>query len=295
MGADSKIEWTDHTFNPWIGCTKISPGCDHCYAKAWADRYRRDVWGPKKPRQRTSASNWRLPYKWDAAAKAAGRPAFVFTASLADVFDNEANELWRAELLDLIAATPNLRWLVLTKRVGNVLRLLGRYIMEFGVPVWPPNAWLGATIVNQEEADRDIPKLLQAKQRLGIPRVFLSMEPLLSGVVIPPEWLAQIDWIIVGGESGANARPMHPDWARSLRDQCQAAGVPFLFKQWGEWFPYGEFDGEGKQNSCDRGERPGLWHTWEQPLGGFSVRLLGGKKAAGRLLDGVEHNGRPQA
>lgn len=237
MVVNSKIEWTDHTFNPWIGCTKVSPGCDHCYAEAWAARFGTATWGPGQPRKLTSEANWAQPLKWDQQAAAEGRRYRVFCASLADVFDNEVPDVWLMRLWQLIFATPNLDWLLLSKRIGNAARMLP--------PGWGngyPNVWLGASIVNQAEADRDIPKLAAIPARVR----FLSMEPLLGPVDlrglrtdyngrINAFLHDRIQWVIVGGESGHNARPMHPDWARSLRDQCVEFGVPFLFKQWGEW------------------------------------------------------------
>ena len=252
---NSKIEWTDHTFNPWIGCTKISPGCDHCYAEALSRARLGVEWGTGSPRRRTTPANWAKVRAWDRKAAQTGDRPKVFCASLADVFDNEVPAAWRAELFDLIRPTPNLDWLLLTKRIGNAAAMLpAGYVLG--------NVWLGATIVNQAEANRDIPKLLATPAY----RRFLSMEPLLGPVDLT--WItfpndrggeecynalstylpegetfsdgsctATVDWVIVGGESGPGARPMHPDWARSLRDQCQAAGVPFFFKQWGEWRP----------------------------------------------------------
>lgn len=249
MSANTKIEWADHTFNPWIGCTKVSPACDHCYAEvSTPSRTLGVVWGSGQPRRRTTPGNWAMPKRWNAQADAFhaehGRHQRVFCASLADVFDNEVPDEWRADLFDLIEATPRLDWLLLTKRVGNVPELLRRILRR----ELPANVWLGATICNQGEADRDIPKLL----RVRATRHFLSMEPLLGQVNLMPwigtadmasmKWLqdprapgAEIDWVIVGGESGPKARPMHPDWVRSLLDQCEAAGVPFMLKQWGEW------------------------------------------------------------
>lgn len=273
MSANTKIEWADHTFNPWIGCTKVGPGCDHCYAEADFDKRRHVVtWGAGQPRKRTAASTWALPLRWNAEAERLGIRYRVFCASLADVFDNQVPQLWRTSLFGLIHDTPHLDWLLLTKRIGNALEMLKSDTPE-GIAMGAlPNLWIGATIVNQEEADRDIPKLLAVPAA----KRFLSMEPLLGPVDLETIHNTDfgegqpylhpligrvsdghgdgcsapaIDWIIVGGESGPNARPMHPDWARSLRHQCQLAGVPFLFKQWGEW-----------------------------------TRV--GKKAAGRLLDG---------
>lgn len=295
MAENSNIEWTRHTFNPWIGCQKVGPGCDHCYAETWDSRglqQRESRWGAHAERTRTSPANWRKPLAWDRAAAAAGERHRVFCASLADVFDNHATIMpeWRADLWALIRATPNIDWMLLTKRPGNIDWMLP--------PDWGagyPNVWLGCTVVNQAEADRDIPKLLAVPARVR----FLSMEPLLGSVDLETIWLRRdgqratdlsnrlgdyvrplsgnftdsptIHLVIVGGESGPGARPMHPDWARSLRDQCVAAGVPFFFKQWGEWITAKGLPGHMT-----------IGHVFD---GGFQMIRLG-KNAAGRLLDG---------
>ena len=331
MGEATKIEWADATYNPWIGCTKVSPGCDHCYAEGLATARLGVEWGPLAERRRTAASTWKQPLAWNRKAAAAGERYRVFCASLADVFDNAVDQHWRRDLAALILMTPHLDWLLLTKRIGNAAEMLAD-MFPAGAQ---PNVWIGATIVNQAEADRDIPKLLAIKQLCGVSKVFLSMEPLLGPVRLDrlredldgsiswesclnrkrfSEWGGEdgnggdidgcpaVDWVIVGGESGPGGRPMHPDWARSLRDQCAAAGVPFLFKQWGEWAP-GEnapgpqmrtetgahlsADGEwwfeqitkrmGEELHCD--DEPDVWRF--------------GKKDAGRLLDGVRHDGVP--
>jgi protein gp37 len=279
MAENTSISWTDHTFNPWLGCTKISPACDNCYAENLMDKRMHVVtWGAGQARKRTSKSNWQLPRKWnrraalmegawqrgielhdydEAACIANGfiepnRPR-VFCASLADVFDNAAPAEWRVDLLDLIAETPHLDWLLLTKRIGNAHQMLTqatahdhRFLDSNDHYCPPQNLWIGATICNQAEADRDIPKLLATPAA----KRFLSIEPMLGAVDLS-KWLELARWdslgrakqtqgldlVICGGESGKNARPMHPDWVRSLRDQCQAAGVPFHLKQWGEWLP----------------------------------------------------------
>lgn len=323
MSENSAIEWTDHTFNPWEGCQKVGPGCDHCYAETRNARFGGGTaanWGPGAPRRRTSASNWNKPLAWNRAHgeffAAHGRRQRVFCASLADVFDNAVDPTWRADLFALIEQTPNLDWLLLTKRSGNVrdmvpLPWISKPFQHGPDPTniypagWPSNVWLGASIVNQEEAERDIPKLLAVPAA----RRFLSMEPLLGPVDfydVSNNWykrgyapwsnapiLHGIDWIIVGGESGPGARPMHPDWARTLRDQCTAAGVPYLFKQWGEWLP--AIDGRsvlGKTLILE-GAAPFTstpeWHGFDN--GQQSARV--GKKAAGRQLDGVQHDGYP--
>jgi len=229
----------------------------------------------------------------------------VFCASLADWLDKEAPIEWLADLLALIRATPHLDWLLLTKRIGNFdkrLKQACRHAQTFHtddtlwqwIAAWacgdevPPNVWIGATIVNQEESDRDTPKLLAVPAA----KRFLSMEPMLGPVDLWPMTIPHthkgidrpaIDWVIVGGESGPGARPMHPDWASSLRDQCAAAGVPYLFKQWGEWSPATLLDA-GPAHA-----RAEVHHFGDCDT--FKV----GKKAAGRLLDGRTHDGFPSA
>jgi len=243
MAENTKIEWADHTFSPWTGCTKVSPACDHCYAEGWAKRSGHVKWGSGQPRRRTSDANWRMPIKWDREAERTGVRPRVFCASLADVFDNEVDPAWRADLFKLIADTRNLDWLLLTKRVGNVIKManevadmprLGSHTGHLIAHQWrngrpPKNVWLGATVVNQEEADRDIPKLLAVPAA----KRFLSIEPMLGPMLLQEHALSRIDWVIVGGESGPGARPIHPDWARSIRDQCAAAGVALFVKQMG--------------------------------------------------------------
>ncbi|NVI06386.1 phage Gp37/Gp68 family protein [Paraburkholderia youngii] len=327
MSENSKIEWTDHTFNPWEGCQQVGPGCDHCYTETRNARFAGGIainWGPGAPRRRTSAANWRKPLAWNAAhpefSAAHGRRQRVFCASLADVFDNAVDLLWRRDLFRLIADTPNLDWLLLTKRIGNVSTML-RHI---GVERLPENVWLGATIVNQEEANRDIPKLLSVPARVR----FLSMEPLLGPVdltrlphgdesdldvlrgqvvytsqhfAVPPDPLGKlISWVIVGGESGPGARPMHPGWARSLRDQCEEAGVPFLFKQWGEWRLMSADEQRANPASVTRGH-VSSWPDGTLGRGDFGSNggygkplFLMGKKAAGRLLGGRTHDEFPE-
>lgn len=254
MAENTKIEWATHTFNPWVGCTKVSPACDNCYAEMWAKRSGMVEWGPKADRRRTTENNWRTPIKWNSEAGRLGIRSRVFCSSLADVFDNAVPVQWRIALMKLICETPNLDWLLLTKRIGNASEMLEtafravHHQREGWADNTLPNVWIGATICNQEEADRDIPKLLAVPAA----KRFLSIEPLLGPVNLhhalwEPGFIDRdgsilrqrkaLHWVIVGGESGHGARPMHPDWATSLRDQCTAAGVPFLFKQWGEWTP----------------------------------------------------------
>lgn len=314
MAENSAIEWTHHTFNPHEGCTKVGPGCDNCYAEARDIRFTGGAhWGPHAPRRRTSAANWRKPLKWNRAAAKAGQRHRVFCASLADVFDNHPSitDDMRRELGVLILATPHLDWMLLTKRIGNALRYLA-IMFPNGIPA---NVWIGATIVNQEEADRDIPKLLDVPAKVR----FLSIEPMLGPIdlrgLVPQitcgAWckiactasgdeecskhLPGLHLIICGGESGPKARPMHIDWARFLRDQCVAGDIAFLFKQWGEWSPGGFLP---KAGSCGPDRvgwiRPdGTWATASDPDShlfcespGRSHILRVGKARAGRLLDG---------
>lgn len=326
MAENSHIEWTHHTFNPWRGCTKVSEGCKFCYAETLSARNHATlgVWGPKGSRPIAVESYWRQPLKWqkkafeDVFAYLNHLEAYeeglhemkpvrpirprVFCASLADVFegrDTMPKDSWnavedaRARLFALIEKTPNLDWLLLTKRPENVLTMVPAGIgsqMRF-----PDNLWIGTSVEDQKTANERIPHLLQVPAKVR----FLSCEPLLGPVSLNihlsgcggsvfldclrgiEEWGTDdesdtsysenhIDWVIVGGESGKNARPMHPDWARSLRDQCQAAGVPFLFKQWGEWSPY------PAHSHQDHG------HVFDDWTKMYRV----GKSRAGRTLDG---------
>lgn len=248
LGEASKIEWTDHTFNPWVGCTKISPACDHCYAEGWAKRSGRVQWGEE--RRRTTPAYWRQPLKWNADCAREAVRKRVFCASLADIFDNEVPTEWRADLFRLIRATPHLDWLLLTKRIGNAPAMIERaltdgHLLTSREPYWPwPNVWLGATIANQEEADRDVPKLLHVPARVR----FLSVEPMLGYINYLPSWCPthdfsggfcvgpcpdrrDVNWVICGGESGHRARPLEVHWASELREAARRIGAAFFMKQ----------------------------------------------------------------
>lgn len=230
MGQYSTIEWTTHTFNPWWGCVRVSPGCEHCYAETLAKRWGHAVWGPAKTTSRRMMSDayWQQPIKWNEAAERSGERARVFCASMADVFEEHPDlEAPRWRLWDLIEATPWLDWLLLTKRPENVLANTARWAPYSANGKWPDNIWMGASAEDQRRLDERIEHL----QRIPAKVRFLSCEPLLSRIALPSD--AGVHWVIVGGESGAHARPMNPDWARDLRDQCQTAGVAFFFKQWG--------------------------------------------------------------
>lgn len=398
MAANSKIEWTTHTFNPWRGCTKVAAGCAHCYAERDSKRNSKllGIWGDQGTRVLASDEMWREPVKWDKSAACyetfdcnAGdhcdacpqknRPR-VFCASFADVFeeydlpllDHRGRQVFvnkdgvmssepvgrqasmndaRRRLFKLIDATPNLDWLLLTKRPENIRRMWCSHVNTDGMPpsnLHRKNVWLGTSIATQLDADKNIPELLKCRNLS--PVLFVSAEPLLESVDVRRwtsvglqcsgcdwsgcestsngqrvstdessdfEFLCPacdepcghtpidecIDWLICGGESGPKAEPMHPAWPRSLRDQCTAAGVPFFFKQWGEWVG-GHFDDRKSKMICDAataGETVGrvFWtnhgepsvHKWDM-LDHYwrhaSARV--GKKNAGRLLDGREWN-----
>lgn len=287
MGEHSSIEWTDHTFNPWIGCQHVSEGCDFCYAETLMDkRLHRVEWGPHGKRRRTSESNWREPLAWDIKAAAAGRRDRVFCASLADVFDMRAPVGAREDLFRLIADTPNLIWMLLTKRPQNMALLMP--MTWGGGQSVPTNVWLGITAENQAEYERRWPLLSESHA----PVRFVSYEPALGPLDIS-QCRTKPDWIICGGESGPGARPMHPDWARSMRDQCQAAGVSYLFKQWGDWAwsPDDMNYAEGETWAWVKYGRTGKDSVVAHSSGHTAVRL--GKKLAGRLLDGREWDQMP--
>lgn len=286
MARDSKIEWTDDTFNPVIGCAKVAPGCQHCYAERMSARIVSRKWGTEAAggvRVRTSEKYWNDPIRWNRKAEKAGIRRRVFCASWADVFEDFAGPIvwhdgrpvinrWseapytmndvRADLFRLIDRTPWLDWLLLTKRPENIRRFAydawaekvsGHVSQNEGDGRrWKPrgNVWLGTSIAVQADADANIPALQKCRELS--PVLFLSCEPLLGPVDLKLG-SAGIDWVIAGGESGPHARPMRPAWVRWLRDQCQAESTPFFFKQWGEW---------------------GAVH---QPIGGAADRAINGK------------------
>jgi protein gp37 len=235
MGENSKIAWTNHTWNPWIGCTKVGPGCEHCYAEAWDARFSSDQiaahWGPGAPRRRTSAALWAKPTKWNAEAERTGERPWVFCASLADVFDNEAPVGARCDLFNLVSNCQNLRWQFVTKRIGNAAKML-----PIG-SIWSKcysHVGIVSTVVTQEECGRDLPKLIALKQEFGVAWVGLSIEPQLELVI--PDSPHGLDWIITGGESaqrGASARPYDPHWARALIVYGRRNSIPIFVKQMG--------------------------------------------------------------
>jgi len=251
VGETTAIAWTDHTFNPWIGCAKVCPECANCYAEGYGQRFG-VAWGERGDRRRTSPSNWRQPLRWHRAAVRDGVRRRVFCASLADVFEDRADiEPWRRDLFDVIESCHGLDWLLLTKRPEHVREMAQRWRDD-----WPAHVWLGTSAGTQETADCAIPHLLAVPG----PRVrFLSAEPLLGPVELS-RWVfdreaaidrAQwgpvamsreqaeaviehpLDWVIVGGESGPRARPCSVEWVRSIVRQCRTEGVPVFVKQIG--------------------------------------------------------------
>lgn len=311
MGKETAISWCDHTFNPWWGCTKVSPACDNCYAERDAKRYSpgQPLWGTHAPRRFFGFSHWKSPTSWDAAARRAGVRRRVFCASMADVFENHPDVATSREtLFDVIRATPNLDWLLLTKRVGNIERMLPA---DWGDGY--PNVWLGFSAVTQEELNRDVPKIVRIPAAVR----FASLEPqleLLSFTDIPasrgqepccggrnhPEcaWCHgtgvrnrhPLDWVIQGGESGPYARPIHVDWIRLMRDECDQVNVPYHFKQWGEWISSDHLPPEQEMTSKLRAHWNG--GDWSVDEGtdilhdGDHVKV--GKALAGDWIDGKQ-------
>ena len=343
--SETKIEWADYTFNPWIGCTKVSEGCANCYAERDFDKRRGYAkWGSAGTRVKTSEANWNKPRAWNRKAEKEGVRYRVFCASLSDVFEDwqhatrnhngnlifkKRNEIGeyvssqsefpspplshvslndlRRDLFELIDETPFLDWLLVTKRPENILKMWPDNMIPMGPiesrRVWAGegsqnhrhNVWLVASVENQEQADKRIPELLKCRDLS--PVLGLSCEPLLgpvdltdyiTGATVRSDngYPLTIDWVIAGGESGPNARPMHPDWIRSLCGQCDVAEVPFFFKQWGEWCR-GNQANDALVDRIDRWDGPTMQECWD-----YDYRF--GKQWTGRELDGVEWSDFPE-
>lgn len=308
MSDNTKIEWSDATWNPVTGCTEVSPGCDHCYAKTFAERWRGTPGHHFENGFDVTLRPERLdqPLRWK-------KPRRIFVNSMSDVFHEAVPNEFIARVFAIMAVTPHHTYQVLTKRHGRMRSLLSNdefrlltkekhHEMQLSgavsysplvINIWPlPNVWLGVSVEDQKRADIRIIPLLQTPAAVR----FLSCEPLLGPIdldwvdgvsTLSPDWTGSpgagtgaphplIDWVIVGGESGPGARPMHRDWARSLRDQCTRAGVPFLFKQWGEWAPH----------DVARPTYSQLILHGAQFDGTNNAMSRVGKKAAGRVLDG---------
>lgn len=368
MSEKTKIEWADSTASPWTGCTPVSAGCDHCYARTLAKRYGwSQEWGAGVPRHRFAGFELKVGTLEDKAAAGwfkqctgcgargwandhgvicgnCGISLFAMDTarprifpSLCDWLDPEVPVEWLADLLDVIRRTPHLDWLLLTKRPGmwrKRMEAAWRHLDSCRFPherfatlcmvnawlsgegsCWPPeNVWIGATVENQAAAEERIPDLLRIPAAVR----FLSVEPMLGPVDVSG-WIGPADGkhpamecptyydgchcadavhaVFCGGESGPGARPMHPDWPRALRDQCVSAGVPFLFKQWGEWGRCGE-NGLTLDDASWGSDRMGFWRTGEfvagATTGGEEHMVRVGKERAGRLLDGREWNEMPK-
>lgn len=269
---NSKIEWTDHTANFWWGCFKVSPGCKNCYAETLSHRFGKNIWGPVATTDRELKENiWKELPKWNAKAKADGVRRRVFVQSMSDFFEDHPQVVeTRLRAMRLIEELDGLDFLILTKRPENVRAMAIRWL-GFG---FPENVWIGTSVENQEMANKRIPELLEIPAKVR----FLSMEPLLGSVDLTIGLggadgtglggyglRSAIDWVIVGGESGHHDRETYPEWVRAIRDQCQAAGVPFFFKQWGD-------------------AKPDVLEVraWERAGRNFSA------KKGGRILDGRE-------
>ncbi|MBV0920624.1 phage Gp37/Gp68 family protein [Mycobacteroides chelonae] len=328
MGDKTRIEWTDATWNPVTGCDKVSPGCDHCYAETFAERWRgtRGHYFETGFDVQLRPDKLDLPLRWT-------KPRRIFVNSMSDLFHDSVPDAYIGSVFDVMARAEQHTFQILTKRHGRMRALLRKWEQEgaesvergelhpkYGAAawrrrdglwctprVWPlPNVWLGVSAEDQQRADLRIAALLDTPAAAR----FVSAEPLLGAINLPSHWLHPvmrtpspennaigrrigkahgvgfIDWVIVGGESGPGARPMHPDWARSLRDQCVAAGVPFLFKQWGETVPLGQMTDEARRrwddhHGCDVYPEESLWRL--------------GKKRAGRELDGRTWDQYPRA
>jgi protein gp37 len=225
MAESTGISWCSHTFNPWWGCTKVSPACDNCYAERDSKRYGHDVWGKDAPRRFFGDEHWSKPLKWNKLAQSEGVRKRVFCASMADVMEDRRDlDESRLRLWDLIEATPNLDWLLLSKRPMNYRRFVPLRILLDG------NVWLGTTLESPEYLWR-VEALKQMPARVH----FLSMEPLTEAIPTLGDHLDDIEWVIAGGESGGKAaRPANPDWFRQIRDAATSRDIPFHFKQWGE-------------------------------------------------------------
>lgn len=266
MGEQTKIEWVDHTFNPWIGCTRVSAACDNCYAAAMSHRRKWARFENGAARRRTTEDYWRQPLRWNRKAQARGQRAKVFGPSLGDPFDAEVSDEWRADYLRVIEATPWLDYILLTKRPQVAIKFFaGREV--------PANLWLGVTAETQKMLELRAPAMLSIPAKVHVLSAEPLLEPLDLGVLD-----RRFEWVIAGAESGPRARPSHPDWFRQLRAQCQAMGVPFFFKQWGEWVPRAVAGIGGRR-----------LHRFDD---GTLVERVG-RKAAGAELDGRQWHESP--
>lgn len=336
--VNTKIEWTDATWSPVTGCTKVSAGCKHCYAERLFPRvYGREsvgslATGDYRQRQFTDVrchpERLDQPLRWK-------KPRRIFVNSMSDLFHEDVPDEFILQVFDVmrqslnghavalnrLAATHTFQ--ILTKRAWRMQYFMGRLVWDNGLrlggegrPAGPmlKNVWLGVSVENQATADERMPLLLQTPAAVR----FVSYEPALGSILfrrhidvtrdgtvegqIFVDHLSGIDWLIAGGESGPNARPSHPDWFRSVRDQCEAAGVSFFFKQWGEWMPRSH-SGAGMMNRDGRWgtvtsageffEKTTCWNGHDDDGSGEAIMFRVGKKTAGRTLDGHIHDEYP--
>lgn len=316
MGKETEIGWVNRvladgrtipggTFNIVWGCVEAGPECNNCYAKTWANRMGYDVWGKHSPRRVLSESYWQQPIAWNRKAAEMGEVKLVFCSSMADVFeDHPTVNRERVKLWPLIQSTPWLTWLLLTKRPENIISMYpGSWLQA------PPhNVWLGTSAGNQKWADRRIPALIEAPAVLR----FVSCEPLLGPLdlcnpvygapIYGSLYRGGIGWVIAGGESASlhKARPMHPEWARGLRDQCQEAEIPYFFKQWGSWLPVATPRvGHGQMLTMDATgkilARPATWNQVMDSTGDvWGFEHYKSKHDTGRSLDGRKHSEIPE-
>ena len=282
------MKWWTKSWNPVVGCTKCSPACENCYAETrHTQRHKALLAGKKvaecyrKPFGQVQFLPERLenPLHWKT-------PQRIFVGNMGDLFHEVARSDWRDKIFDIMAQCPQHTFMLLTKRPLRMNLYVQEWLNFHGeTPL--PNVWLGTTIWDQPSLERALPFLLRTPAALR----FLSIEPMLGPVVIPPDMLKLLGWLICGGETGPGARPMHPDWARSLRDQCQAAGVPFFFKQWGEW---AEGEEDGKRDHMNITASGANWDKLpvDDALLGEARDAMSmlrvGSSRAGRLLDGQE-------
>jgi protein gp37 len=328
MADNTKIEWTDATWNPITGCSVVSPGCTNCYAMQLAGTRLKHHPSRAGLTQDTKAGPvWngtvRLNEQWLDQPLLWRRPRTIFVCAHGDLFHESVPDEWIDRVFAVMALAPQHQFQVLTKRSARMRKYINTNrdpaILQRGWPL--PNVWLGVSAEDQKRADERIPDLLATPAAVR----FVSAEPLLGPIDFthiplpsPPEdegrygsaldghevagmvgnciaWIPPLDWIIVGGESGPGARPMHPDWARSIREQCAKSGVAFHFKQWGNWAPIDETYAD---HPVSLPLRASIGHAWtDSPeLVGPNAQWLAcfGKARAGRLLDGVEHNGMPE-
>ncbi|MCK1501533.1 phage Gp37/Gp68 family protein [Bradyrhizobium sp. 188] len=316
MADHSNIEWTDATWNPITGCSVLSPGCTRCYAmKLAGTRLRNHPSRAGLTRESKTGPVWngqvRFNEQWLTQPLEWKRPRKIFVCAHGDLFHENVPDEWIDRVFAVMASAPQHEYQVLTKRAHRMRRYvddaLGRVIStqdrDKDWPGWPlPNVWLGVSAERQKEADERIPELLAtpAAQR------FISAEPLLGPLELALSWISYgyattpdrpLDWVIVGGESGQDARPMHPSWARLLRDQCAEYRVPFFFKQWGSWKPSSPEEAIGNPYSGWLAHQGGVDRLVRReelyPDAGAAFVERVGKGSAGRLLDGLEHNGMP--